>query len=175
MTVVGAGSSGEVEAVVIRARDGQRYLGVGSDHTDREFEQYGIPASKQMCVKPLAATVWPFREVEDHLDQLVMRSWMTRDGKKKPVSGGDPRRESFFAGLDRRYPSRVCPGRRVLLSVLRDIRRDRRLGLRRAVRFRNLRSRSGPAASAGLRYHRSPAVFIVRCQLFQWFIFNRRP
>lgn len=88
MTVVGAGSSGEVEAVVIRARDGQRYLGVGSDHTDREFEQYGIPASKQMCVKPLAATVWPFREVEDHLDQLVMRSWMTRDGKKSLYQEG---------------------------------------------------------------------------------------
>ncbi len=88
MSVVGAGSSGEVESVIITDRQGQRYLGVGSDHTDREFEKYDIPASKQMCGKPVATAVWLFDEVADHLDQLVMRSWMTVKGEKRLYQEG---------------------------------------------------------------------------------------
>ncbi len=82
MQVVGDSSSGEVECVVVTARDGQRYLSVGSDHTDREFEQYGIPASKQMCSKPVAAKAWAYSEVEDHLGSLILRSWMLVDGQQ---------------------------------------------------------------------------------------------
>jgi hypothetical protein len=82
IAVVGAGSSGEVECVVITDRDGARYLSVGSDHTDREFEKFGIPASKQMCAKPVAGEAWPWDEVADHLDSLVLRSWMIKDGRK---------------------------------------------------------------------------------------------
>ncbi len=88
LQVVGANSSGEVECIVITARDGQRYLGVGSDHTDREFEQFSIPASKQMCAKPVAPDAWPFGEVEDHLDALILRSWMTRDGQRRLYQEG---------------------------------------------------------------------------------------
>lgn len=82
--VIGSASSGEVEAVIISDREGNLYLGVGSDHTDREFEKYSIPASKQMCPKPVAAEVWPFEDVRGHLDQLVMRSWMS-DGQGKTL------------------------------------------------------------------------------------------
>ena len=80
--VVGGSSSGEVECVVVTSRDGQRYLGLGSDHTDREFEKYSIPASKQMCAKPLANEAWPFSDVMDHLGSLTLRSWMIIDGQK---------------------------------------------------------------------------------------------
>jgi len=80
--VVGDSSSGEVECVLFTCRDGQRYLGVGSDHTDREFEKYGIPASKQMCAKPIAKEAWPFSDVMDHLDALILRSWMIKDAQK---------------------------------------------------------------------------------------------
>ena len=83
--VVGAESSGEVEAVVISDRDGSLYLGVGSDHTDREFEKYSIPVSKQMCSKPIAGEVWPFAEVEDHLDSLILRSWMTNSQRERKL------------------------------------------------------------------------------------------
>jgi hypothetical protein len=86
--VVGAGSSGEVECVVITGRDGRRYLGVGSDHTDREFEKYGIPASKQMCGKPIAAEAWLFSEVVDHLDSLILRSWMVKGGRRQLYQEG---------------------------------------------------------------------------------------
>lgn len=82
MEVVAGNSSGEVECLVVVDRDGRRYLGVGSDHTDREFEKYSIPASKQMCAKPVAAELWSFAEVENHLDQIEMRSWMVIAGNK---------------------------------------------------------------------------------------------
>ena len=88
MQVIGASSSGEVESVVITGRDGQRYLSVGSDHTDREFEQYSIPASKQMCGKPVAAEAWKFSDVEDHLNSLILRSWMIKDGQRQLYQEG---------------------------------------------------------------------------------------
>lgn len=88
ISVVGAGSSGEVECVVITDRDGRRYLSVGSDHTDREFEKFGIPASKQMCAKPLAGEAWPWDEVANHLDSLVLRSWMIKNGTKSLYQEG---------------------------------------------------------------------------------------
>lgn len=86
--VVGPNSSGEVEAVVVVARDGRRYLTVGSDHTDRHFEQYGIPESKQMCAKPLADAAWPLDEVRDHLAEVTLRSWMTEGGRRRLYQEG---------------------------------------------------------------------------------------
>ncbi|WP_448627666.1 DUF2848 family protein [Geodermatophilus sp. URMC 64] len=49
-------SSGEVEPVFVR-HDGHWYLGVGSDHTDRELERADIKASKAACPKPLGPQV----------------------------------------------------------------------------------------------------------------------
>lgn len=54
---VGAPStSGEVEPVVLR--HGERYfLGVGSDHTDRQLERVDVFQSKACCPKPLGGVV----------------------------------------------------------------------------------------------------------------------
>lgn len=87
MDVVGADSSGEVECVVFKDND-QLFIGVGSDHTDREFEKYGIPASKQMCPKIMAPVIWDYKEVKDHIDQIFLRSWMTRDGERMHYQEG---------------------------------------------------------------------------------------
>jgi len=46
--VVGDESTGEVEFVLLSAADGM-YVGIGSDHTDRKVEPYGVTVSKQMC------------------------------------------------------------------------------------------------------------------------------
>jgi 4-hydroxyphenylacetate 3-monooxygenase len=54
--VTGSGTSGEAEPVLIR-HDGAWYLGVGSDHTDRELERESVHESKKACGKPLSATV----------------------------------------------------------------------------------------------------------------------
>jgi 4-hydroxyphenylacetate 3-monooxygenase len=37
--------------------DGTWFLGVGSDHTDREMERIGVAASKAVCPKPIGSTV----------------------------------------------------------------------------------------------------------------------
>jgi hypothetical protein len=79
--VVGADSSGEVEFVLVSAPDGL-YIGVGSDHTDRKVETYGVTVSKQMCPKPVGGELWPFAEVDAHWDRLVLRSHVTRGGRR---------------------------------------------------------------------------------------------
>jgi hypothetical protein len=87
MAVVGPQSSGEVECVLIKDGDAI-YVGVGSDHTDRAFETYDIPASKQVCAKPVAPVVWELGQVQGHLEQIVLRSWMTTAGKRRPYQEG---------------------------------------------------------------------------------------
>jgi len=64
------------------------YVGVGSDHTDRKVEAYGVSVSKQMCPKPLGRELWPFAEVEGHWDRLVLRSHVTHRGKRRLYQEG---------------------------------------------------------------------------------------
>jgi hypothetical protein len=73
-----AASSGEVEAVLLR-HGGRTWVGVGSDHTDREVESYGVAVSKQLCDKPIGSTFWAFEEVADHWDALIIRAWIDDD------------------------------------------------------------------------------------------------
>lgn len=49
-------TSGEAEPVLVRHR-GSWYLGVGSDHTDRDLETVSIETSKRVCPKPVAGVV----------------------------------------------------------------------------------------------------------------------
>jgi hypothetical protein len=85
--VVGGDSSGEIEFVLIAASDAL-YVGVGSDHTDRKVEAYGVTVSKQMCPKPIGRELWPLAEVEDHWDQLLLRSHATKAGKRRLYQEG---------------------------------------------------------------------------------------
>ena len=79
--VLGGDSSGEVEFVMLKL-DGELWIGVGSDHTDREAETYDVGVSKQMCDKPISATLWRFADLEDHWDDLEMRSYIVKDGER---------------------------------------------------------------------------------------------
>lgn len=79
--VTGSDSSGEVEVVMLSLVDGL-HVGVGSDHTDRKVETHSVTASKQMCPKPVSRGLWKFDEVEGHWDELTLRSWVTRQGKR---------------------------------------------------------------------------------------------
>ncbi|HEV7433869.1 MAG TPA: DUF2848 domain-containing protein [Pseudorhizobium sp.] len=75
---VDATSSGEAEPVLVD--DGTRlYLGLGSDHTDRSLETHSVALSKQICAKPVAPVLWPFEEVEGHLDEIQIRSFVRDD------------------------------------------------------------------------------------------------
>ena len=77
----GTASSGEAETVIF-AQDGRLYVGLGSDHTDREVEAYGITVSKQMCDKPVASKFWDIETVADHWDQLILRSHIIENGNR---------------------------------------------------------------------------------------------
>ncbi|MGU3495655.1 DUF2848 domain-containing protein [Xanthobacteraceae bacterium A53D] len=77
----GPDSSGEVEFMIVNA-GGKRYLGVGSDHTDRKVETYGITVSKQMCDKPIAPELWMLDDVLPHWDSLIIRSFAVIDGER---------------------------------------------------------------------------------------------
>jgi hypothetical protein len=75
--VVGPRSSGEVEIVLVVSD--RLYVGVGSDHTERDLERASIVWGKQASPNILAPTLWDFEEIAGHWDQCVMRSWV--DGR----------------------------------------------------------------------------------------------
>lgn len=80
VTVQRGHTSGEVEFVLLRNADGA-WLGLGSDHTDRELERTDIPWSKQVCPNVIAPTVWPLAEVTDHWAHLEMACDVVEDGQ----------------------------------------------------------------------------------------------
>lgn len=78
--VLGAGSSGEVEPVLVRAL-GRWWLTVGSDHTDRDAERAGVALSKQLCAKPVASAAWAWDEVAARADGIGLRSEVFEHGR----------------------------------------------------------------------------------------------
>ena len=79
--IVGEGSSGEAEYFLLKRDDGF-WVGLGSDHTDREVEAYNVSVSKQCCPKPVASTLWRHDDLRNHWDELVLRSYRVEDGEK---------------------------------------------------------------------------------------------
>jgi hypothetical protein len=41
-----------------------------------------------MCPKPIGGELWPFAEVDAHWDRLVLRSHVTRGGRRVPYQEG---------------------------------------------------------------------------------------
>ena len=77
VTVVSDKSSGEVEYVLLCSGE-EVWVTVGSDHTDRDVETKSIPGSKQMYAKCLPPECWPYPDVKDHWDDLILRCWVTK-------------------------------------------------------------------------------------------------
>lgn len=76
---LGEDSSGEVETFVFSV-DGQMYVSIASDHTDRKLETYSVAMSKQVCVKPVATSAWRLADVADYWDELIIRSYIVENG-----------------------------------------------------------------------------------------------
>ena len=85
--VLGDKSSGEVECVVY-AIGGRLWVGLGSDHTDRELETHGVSVSKQVCAKPVSRKLWALDDVIDHWDRLVLRSFAHSGGTRRVYQEG---------------------------------------------------------------------------------------
>lgn len=85
--VLGEQTSGEAEYLLLQ-HNNVLWVGVGSDHTDRELEAYGVAASKQICDKPLGAQFWRYDDVAAHWDELKLRSHATTGGQKQIYQDG---------------------------------------------------------------------------------------
>ncbi len=95
LEVLGTETSGEVEPLLVLAH-GETFVGVGSDHTDRQAEAWSVPHSKQLCGKPVGRDLWRFSDVAPHWDQIVLRAWIP------DASGGwELYQEGTAAGLRR--------------------------------------------------------------------------
>jgi hypothetical protein len=79
--VVGPDSSGEIETFVFSA-DGDLYVSIASDHTDRKLESHSVALSKQVCAKPVGRSAWLYADVEAHWDELLVRSWIEENGER---------------------------------------------------------------------------------------------
>ena len=76
-------TSGEAEPVLLCAPEGW-FVAVGSDHTARDLERIDIGESKGACPKAVSSEIWPYDEVSEDWERLVLRSWVTRDGEEVP-------------------------------------------------------------------------------------------
>jgi hypothetical protein len=85
--VIGPKTSGETEYLIL-CHEGKFYIGIGSDHTDREMEAVSIHKSKQVCLKPCSVEFWDYEEVKDHLPQLRLISTQVVDGKEIDYQNG---------------------------------------------------------------------------------------
>lgn len=83
----GPASSGEVEFALLKTR-GRLWIGVGSDHTDRQVETYSVTVSKQMCDKPIAREFWAYDDVAAHWDRLLLRAHIIEDGRRQLYQEG---------------------------------------------------------------------------------------
>ena len=90
--VQGPQTSGEVEFVAV-AHQEEIYISVGSDHNDRTLEElwtstlgkvFDTAKSKQMVPGVVARDAWPYDEVKDHWDEIVLKSHVTVAGQKIP-------------------------------------------------------------------------------------------
>nr|WP_306255016.1 DUF2848 family protein [Ornithinimicrobium cryptoxanthini] len=80
VATVGDRTSGEAEPVLIR-HAGQYYIGIGSDHTDREIERLSIHEAKAACQKPLGPVVRHIGsspQVESW-HRVQLRSWVDEE------------------------------------------------------------------------------------------------
>lgn len=68
-----ARTSGEAE-IVLLINHGVTYLGIGSDHTDRDLEKHSIIWAKQYSPSVLGTTFWLWDEVEPHWSSLILES-----------------------------------------------------------------------------------------------------
>lgn len=81
ITVRGPRTSGEAEPVLFCTADGW-YVGLGSDHTDRDLEREDIGRSKSACPKVISTEVLPYELARGRWDELRLRSWASASGTR---------------------------------------------------------------------------------------------
>lgn len=80
--VYGSETSPEIEYVLLVDEDNRIYVGIGSDHTDRNLELHDIPRAKQVCPNLMSPYVWDLADVKEHWDDLVMKCTVQKNGEQ---------------------------------------------------------------------------------------------
>ena len=80
-------TSGEIEFAVLVA-NGERFVAVGSDHTDRRAERVDIALAKQAVERVISRDVWRFADVADGWDEIGLRSYVCSDGARRLYQSG---------------------------------------------------------------------------------------
>ncbi|MDA8747201.1 DUF2848 domain-containing protein [Litoreibacter sp.] len=150
--VLGAASSGEAEPMLIR-HAGKTWLGLGSDHTDRELEATSVAASKQVCAKPCATTLWDLDLVVDRLDQLTIQSWIFEGDEWRLYQDGTLKQIRPL--LDLAQASGLKDGCAMLCGTFAAIG-----GVRAAAKFRAKMCDPVRMAEITLEYHATPLPII---------------
>ncbi len=101
-------SNGEVEYVLFVREGEPLYVTVGSDHTSRDLERESVLLAKRVYPKIIPPVVWPYEEVKDHWDSLILRMYV--DGELAQES----ELSSILAPED--LLSKLPPGNFVLFS-----------------------------------------------------------
>lgn len=80
-------TSGEAEWALVVAGPAPEdlLLTVACDHTDRALEVHGVAWSKNAGLDVLGSGAWRLVDVEDHLDELRLRAWVTHDGSPEKL------------------------------------------------------------------------------------------
>jgi hypothetical protein len=109
-------TSGEVEFALI-SHEGERYVAVASDHTDRGAETLDLALSKRVCPKMVGSEAWRLDEISSHWDALLLRSWIESDrGRLKLYQSGSVAELLSPADLLRAIPWRRLPASFVVLG-----------------------------------------------------------
>ncbi len=87
IVVSGPRTSGEVEYVLF-VNENEIFVGLGSDHTDRDLEREDVRKAKAVCPKVIAKEAWLYDEVKPHWDKIEIRSYVAEDGRLKLYQRG---------------------------------------------------------------------------------------
>jgi len=68
--------------------EGRLWVGTGSDHTDRGLERISVALSKQLCAKVVGPSLWRLDDLLPHWDDLALRSWTHRGGRRDAYQDG---------------------------------------------------------------------------------------
>ncbi|MFC9606371.1 DUF2848 domain-containing protein [Streptomyces niveus] len=81
-------TSGEAEWALVVDSEGELLLTAACDHTDRELEVHGVAWSKNASPDVLARRAWRLADVQERLDDLALRAWVTHDGRETLIQNG---------------------------------------------------------------------------------------
>lgn len=85
--VLGPETSGEAEFILVSA-EGELFVGVGSDHTDRGLERDSVCKAKQLCAKVVSPELWRYADVRASWNELALRSYCGDERADTPYQDG---------------------------------------------------------------------------------------